>query len=412
MSVSLKVKVMTLKTKVKKVTIMVKALWYLLNLLKDLVIQRDLTDPHIPDGRDALQHDEVLSKLCNLLQDLHGEEVEGPKQLLQDLCDVWRSHLKQDKSSVTEESCTHTTLTSTEESSSDEDGLNEFERQLLCCLKTPQEIVSTWEAIGGHEDILEEIDTQVAGIIKFKKYFPHNPCHHPPSMLLYGPPGCGKTMIAEAVAKSCGINLLTVTSSLVTSKWHGESEKLLNAVFTLAYKRQPAGIFIDELDTFFSKRGESEVRGYMLGTFLTNTNDFDREPDKLIFIIAATNRMDLIDSAILRRFPLKLNVNAPNFQARRQILKLCLQKYEVDSYIDLESVAKLATNCSGDDLKNIVEITFAALIRQYIRECCESDKDKNSGATKFHQRHDRVALPPITQQMLKRQVILYKKRNM
>ena len=160
-------------------------------------------------------------------------------------------------------------------------------------------------------------------------------------VLLFGPPGCGKTMLAKALAKESGATFINVAISVLTNKWFGESNKLVAGLFSLARKTQPCIIFIDEIDSFLRERmkGDHEATAMMKAEFMTYTNLYHRlQPNQLtlfcrlwdgllssedrIMVLGATNRPNDIDSAILRRMPKRFAVRLPDASQRKRILAL------------------------------------------------------------------------------------------
>jgi len=159
-------------------------------------------------------------------------------------------------------------------------------------------------------------------------------------VLLFGPPGCGKTMLAKALAKESGATFINVAISVLTNKWFGESNKLVAGLFSLARKTQPCIIFIDEIDSFLRERtkGDHEATAMMKAEFMTYVDRsslsqvqpiiFCRLWDGLlsgkdrIMVLGATNRPNDIDSAILRRMPKRFAVRLPDTSQRKRILTL------------------------------------------------------------------------------------------
>ncbi|KAL6866323.1 hypothetical protein ACO1O0_002431 [Amphichorda felina] len=171
--------------------------------------------------------------------------------------------------------------------------------------------------------------------------------------LLYGPPGTGKTMLAKAVAKESGANMLEISGASINDKWVGEAEKLIRAVFTLAKKLSPCVVFIDEADSLLANRSMYSSRA----SHREHINQFLKEWDGMeetnAFIMVATNRPFDLDDAVLRRLPRKLLVDLPLRDDRAAILGLLLRGEQVDPEVSLEDLADRTPYYSGSDLKNM-----------------------------------------------------------
>ncbi|KAM3519390.1 hypothetical protein MY4038_009792 [Beauveria bassiana] len=174
-----------------------------------------------------------------------------------------------------------------------------------------------------------------------------------PGCLLYGPPGTGKTMLAKAVAKESGANMLEISGATINDKWVGESEKLIRAVFTLAKKYSPCVVFIDEADSLLASRSMFSNRP----SHREHINQFLKEWDGMeetnAFIMVATNRPFDLDDAVLRRLPRKLLVDLPLRDDRAAILRLLLRDETLDSSVSINDYAEQTQYYSGSDLKNV-----------------------------------------------------------
>ncbi|KAK3852362.1 hypothetical protein Pcinc_041050 [Petrolisthes cinctipes] len=166
-----------------------------------------------------------------------------------------------------------------------------------------------WSDIGGCKEILNSIQSNVVYPLLY--LFHHadaiNPLLMPPKgVLLYGPPGCGKTLLAKAIASQVHANFLNMDISILKTKWYGESEKLAQAVFTLSHKLAPSILFLDEVDSFLSQRdsSDSNTASSLKAIFLQSWDGLMTNPTSQVLILAATNRKQDIDTAILRRLPL------------------------------------------------------------------------------------------------------------
>ncbi|TFB00844.1 ATPase family AAA domain-containing protein 1 [Trichoderma ghanense] len=182
--------------------------------------------------------------------------------------------------------------------------------------------------------------------------------------LLYGPPGTGKTMLAKAVAKESGANMLEISGASINDKWVGESEKLIRAVFTLAKKLTPCVVFIDEADSLLASRSMFTNRA----SHREHINQFLKEWDGMeetnAFIMVATNRPFDLDDAVLRRLPRKIHVDLPLEKDRLAILKLLLKGEILDDSVSLDEYAQRTPYYSGSDLKNMCVAAAMAAVEE------------------------------------------------
>ncbi|XP_024976469.1 uncharacterized protein LOC112514310 isoform X3 [Cynara cardunculus var. scolymus] len=198
-------------------------------------------------------------------------------------------------------------------------------------------------------------------------------------ILLFGPPGTGKTMLAKAVATEAGANFINISMSSITSKWFGEGEKYVKAVFTLASKISPSVVFVDEVDSMLGRRenpGEHEAMRKMKNEFMVNWDGLRTKDTERVLVLAATNRPFDLDEAVIRRLPRRLMVNLPDAPNRAKILKVILAKEDLSPDIDLDAVASMTEGYSGSDLKNLC-VTAA---HRPIREIIEKEKKEHAAA--------------------------------
>lgn len=202
----------------------------------------------------------------------------------------------------------------------------------------------------------------------------------PKGVLLYGPPGCGKTMLAKALAKESGANFISIRMSSIMDKWYGESNKMVDAIFSLAQKLQPCIIFIDEIDSFLRERQsmDHEVTAMLKAEFMTLWDGLTSAGR--ILVLGATNRPNDIDSAIVRRMPKRFAVNLPNKEQRLRILKILLKDSEVASDFDWDALVTRTQGLSGSDLKELSRDAAMGAMRQYIRENFKNGEPVDSAA--------------------------------
>jgi transitional endoplasmic reticulum ATPase len=211
-----------------------------------------------------------------------------------------------------------------------------------------------WGDIGGLEEVKEDLKEAVEWPLNTPEIFARLGIKPPKGILLYGPPGCGKTLLAKAVATESAANFITIKGPEVFSKWVGESEKAIREVFRKARMAAPAIIFFDEIDSLVPRRGagfsDSGASERVISQLLTEMDGMESLED--IVIIAATNRPDIVDPAILRpgRFDRLIYVPEPDEKSRVQIFKLYTKDMPLAKNVDTASLAALAKNHSGADI--------------------------------------------------------------
>ncbi|KLO80509.1 putative MSP1 AAA ATPase protein [Fusarium fujikuroi] len=259
--------------------------------------------------------------------------------------------------------------------------LNEYENLVALEMVPPEDISVGFDDIGGLDTIIEELKESIIYPLTMPHLYSHAaPLLSAPSgVLLYGPPGCGKTMLAKAVAHESGASFINLHISTLTEKWYGDSNKIVRAVFSLARKMQPAIIFIDEIDAVLGTRrsGEHEASGMVKAEFMTlwdglTSSNSSGMPAR-IMVLGATNRINDIDEAILRRMPKKFPVTLPGTEQRRRILQLILQDTKMDpEHFNLDYVARITAGLSGSDIKEACRDAAMVPVREYMRQHRES----------------------------------------
>jgi transitional endoplasmic reticulum ATPase len=230
----------------------------------------------------------------------------------------------------------------------------------------------TWDDLGGMEDVKEKLKEAVEMPLREPHVFERMGINPPRGVLLFGPPGVGKTLIAKAAARESTANFITVKGPEILSKWVGESEKAIREIFRKAKQSAPTIIFIDEIDSIAAKRGtrgEGGATERVVNQLLTSMDSFESLGD--VIVLAATNRPDIIDPSILRpgRFDRIIFCPPPDTEERRAILEVHTKDVPLEG-IDLDALAARLDGYTGADIGSLVrEAAMAAL-----REDIESDK--------------------------------------
>ncbi|EKX33771.1 hypothetical protein GUITHDRAFT_81158 [Guillardia theta CCMP2712] len=230
----------------------------------------------------------------------------------------------------------------------------------------------TWEDVGSLGEVREELELSICEPILHPQKFSLLGLSAPTGVLLYGPPGCGKTLVAKAVARESGANFISVKGPELLNKFVGESERAVRQLFQRASASAPCVVFFDELDALCPKRGgEGGVASErVVNQLLTEMDGLNAR--RSVFVIAATNRPDMIDAAMLRpgRLDKLLYVRLPKHPERLAILRTIARKMPIDETVKLDEVAKdrRTEGFSGADL--------AALLREAAMSALREDLEK------------------------------------
>ncbi|CAA2969007.1 ATPase family AAA domain-containing 1-like [Olea europaea subsp. europaea] len=246
---------------------------------------------------------------------------------------------------------------------------NPYEDVIACDVINPDHIDVRFDCIGGLEAIKQSLYELVILPLRRPELFSYGKLLGPQKgVLLYGPPGTGKTMLAKAIAKESGAVFINVRISNLMSKWFGDAQKLVAAVFSLAHKLQPAIIFIDEVDSFLGQRKTSdhEALTNMKTEFMALWDGFTTDHNSRVMVLAATNRPSELDEAILRRLPQAFEIGIPDCRERAEILKVIL-KYEcIEDDIDYDHIAGLCEGFTGSDLLDLCKKAAYFPIRELL----------------------------------------------
>ena len=257
-----------------------------------------------------------------------------------------------------------------------------------------------WNDIGGLESIKQELKEAVEWPLKYPKLFEKAGIRPLNGILLFGPPGCGKTLLAKAVATESEFNFITIKGPEIFSKWVGESEKAIRDIFRKARQAAPSIVYFDEIDAISSSRGSyqgSHIYDSIVNQILVEMDGVENR--KGIVVIASTNRPDIVDPAFLRpgRFDRLLFVEAPDYEARLSILKVHSKNMPLAGGISIERVARITEGYSGADLENLCREAGMQAIRE-----------KMYDLEKIESRHFEGALAKIKSTLPKEVIERYK----
>jgi len=226
-----------------------------------------------------------------------------------------------------------------------------------------------WQDVGGLEEVKRVLKETIEWPLKYGDLFNQAGTSPSKGILLYGPPGSGKTLLAKAVASESEVNFISVKGPELMSKWVGESEKGVREVFKKAKQASPCIIFFDEIDSIVPRRGSdaaSHVADRVISQFLTELDGI--EELKGIMVLAATNRMDIIDEALLRagRFDFHLEIPVPDRGARLEILRVHTRSKPLADDVDLGRMADMLDGMVGADLESLCRKAAMKAIREFI----------------------------------------------
>jgi transitional endoplasmic reticulum ATPase len=228
-----------------------------------------------------------------------------------------------------------------------------------------------WEDIGGLDDMKEQLKEAIEWPLKYPDVFKKANTNPPKGILLYGAPGTGKTLLAKAVANESGVNFISVKGPSLISKYVGESEKGIREVFKKAKQASPTILFFDEIDSLVPKRGASSADAHVtervISQFLTEMDGI--EELKGVVVLAATNRLDLVDPALLRsgRFDILFELPIPDEETRHSIFKIHTRNKPLRKDVDLKTLSKKTDGMAGSDIQLICQKASMNAIRKFVK---------------------------------------------
>merc|ERR1711957_922994 len=250
-----------------------------------------------------------------------------------------------------------------------------------------------WNDVGGLEDVKRELHETVQYPVEHaEKYikFGMNPSK---GVLFYGPPGCGKTLLAKAIANECGANFISIKGPELLTQWFGESEANVRELFDKARAASPCILMFDEIDSIAKTRGGggaggSEAGDRVINQILTEIDGVGAR--KNVFVIGATNRPDILDPAVIRpgRLDQLIYIPLPDFKSRMAIFKASLRKAPLDPAVDIEVLARSTQGFSGADISEICTSASKLAIREAIlsaearkKEAEDEDSDEDESSS-------------------------------
>ncbi|MEM4644759.1 MAG: AAA family ATPase, partial [Archaeoglobaceae archaeon] len=267
-----------------------------------------------------------------------------------------------------------------------------------------------WDDIGGLENVKQELKEAVEWPLKYPELFRTTNIKPPKGILLYGPPGTGKTLLAKAVANESNANFISVKGPELLSKWVGESEKHVRDMFRKARQVAPCIIFFDEIDSLAPRRGalgDTHVTERVVSQLLTEIDGLEELRD--VVVIAATNRPDLIDPALLRpgRIERHIYIPPPDKEARKEIFRIHLRGKPLAEDVNLDELAEKTEGYSGADIEAVCREAGMLAIREVVSKIKDEKEIKEAAKKiKISKKHLEEALkkvkPSLTKEDLRR----------
>ncbi len=244
-----------------------------------------------------------------------------------------------------------------------------------------------YEDIGGLDDVIGTLKETVEWPLQKPEVFERMGITPPSGVLLYGPPGTGKTMLAKAVANESEANFISIKGPELLSKWVGESERAVREVFRKARLASPTVVFFDEIDSIASRRGmgtDTAVTERVVSQILTEIDGLEALNN--VVVLAGTNRPDIVDPALLRpgRFDRLLYVKPPDYEGRKEILKIYTQKMPLADDVDIDHIARMLDGFVGSDIEALCREAGLNALREDIHTNVVSMKNFMMAKSRVH----------------------------
>jgi transitional endoplasmic reticulum ATPase len=257
----------------------------------------------------------------------------------------------------------------------------------------------TWEDVGGLEGVKRELQELVQYPVEYPDKYEKFGMSPSKGVLFYGPPGCGKTLLAKAIANECQANFISIKGPELLTMWFGESEANVRQIFDKARQAAPCVLFFDELDSIARARGSSSgdaggAGDRVINQILTEMDGMGAK--KNVFIIGATNRPDIIDPAVMRpgRLDQLIYIPLPDEKSRLSILRATLRKSPIAGDVDINFLAQETRGFSGADLTEICQRSAKLAIRESIEKEVRRLKEREAAGEAAVAEEDEVDLVP------------------
>lgn len=259
-----------------------------------------------------------------------------------------------------------------------------------------------WSDVGGLENVKQELKEAIEWPLKYPDVFVKANTNPPKGILLYGRPGTGKTLLAKAVANESGVNFISIKGPQLISRYVGESERGVRETFRKAKHAAPTILFLDEIDSLVPRRGSSSTDAHVtervISQFLTEMDGI--EELKGVVVLAATNRLDLVDPAILRsgRFDLLFELPLPDRKTREEIFKIHTKNKPLAANVDLTELADKTDNRTGSDIEFVCRKASMFAVREYIEHNLAQKQTTANGELKVSRQYFEQAIKMLNNQ--------------